>query len=145
MTRIHHTNVRIQDAARSLAFYRTIGLEHTGTLSLGPGYTLLFMTDSAGIAIELVVNDTDDPNYDRSPGSGHLGFEVDDLDATLAELDTVLGTKAEVGPMVPGDRSDLRPVAFVRDPDGMRVELLQKPWPIPNDPLPAEFAALSRP
>lgn len=145
MTRIHHANIRTADPAKSVSFYRTLGLEHTGTLSMGPGYTLLYMTDGDGLALELVANDTTDPAYDRSPGSGHLAFEVDDLDATLAALRDAHGTEPEAEPMHPGGRTDLNKIAFVRDPDGVRLELLQTAWPIPSDPLPADLHTLGAP
>lgn len=138
MTRVHHANLRIRDAVRSMAFYRAVGLDHVGTVALAPGYTLLFLGDSAtGAALELVVNETTDPAYDRSPGSGHVGLEVDDLDAALGRL-AALGYPPEGDPIHPGGRDDLGLVAFVRDPDGVRVELLQAPWPLPQDDLPTE-------
>ncbi len=136
MARVHHANIRIRDAVASLAFYEAIGLHHVGTLALGPGYTLLFLGDADGGAVlELVVNDAADENYDRSPGAGHLGIEVDDVDAALARL-SALGVTPEGAPVRPAGRADLNPVAFVRDPDGVRVELLQAPWPVPSDQVP---------
>lgn len=142
MTRLHHANVRITDAARSLQFYRTLGLEHLGTAALAPGYTLLYLgTESGTATLELVVNDTTDPAYDRSPGSGHIGIEVDDLDATLAAL-SALGVEPEAPPSHPAGRTDFNPVAFVSDPDGVRVELLQAAWPVPRDELPEPVRGL---
>ena len=143
MSRIHHVNIRIVDAERSVAFYRALGLEITGTLALAPGYTLLFMGEQPGgeVALELVLNETTDSAYDRSVGSGHVGVEVDDLHATLATL-AAMGVVPEGAPAHPGDRNDLGLVAFVRDPDGVRVELLQSPWPIPQDALPEALASI---
>ena len=139
MTRLHHANIRITDAAASLRFYRAIGLDHVGTLALGPGYTLLFVGEPGGDAVlELVVNETTDPAYDRSPGSGHVGIEVDDMTAALAAL-SGLGGHPEAAPAPPAGRQDLGPIAFVRDPDGVRVELLQRPWPVPQDAVPADL------
>ena len=138
--KVHHANVRIADLDRSLAFYRALGLEQVGVLGLGPGYVLHYLgapgSSPEQAVLELVVNETTDPSYDRSPGSGHLGLEVDDIDATLSSL-SELGVQPEAPPSQPGGRSDLQPIAFVRDPDGVRVELLQAPWPVPQDELPA--------
>jgi lactoylglutathione lyase len=137
--RVHHANIRITDIDRSLAFYRALGLEAVGALALGPGYVLHYLGargSGAGQAVlELVVNETADPAYDRSPGSGHLGLEVDDIGTALTAL-AALGVEPEAAPAKPGGRGDLRPVVFVRDPDGVRVELLQAPWPVPRDELP---------
>lgn len=135
VSRVHHVNIRIRDARASLEFYGVLGLRHLGTAVLGPGYTLLYVGNADVGAIELVVNETADGSYDRSPGSGHIGIEVPDLDAALAEL-AALGVEPEAPPAHPAGRTDLGKVAFVRDPDGVRVELLQAPWPIPSDPVP---------
>lgn len=136
MSRLHHANIRITDPTRSVEFYATLGLHHVGTAALAPGYTLLYMGDRSDTAcLELVVNDTADDTYDRNPGAGHLGVEVDDLDATLIAL-AALGVEPEAPPSRPLGRDDLQPVAFVRDPDGVRVELLQAQWNLPHDTTP---------
>jgi catechol 2,3-dioxygenase-like lactoylglutathione lyase family enzyme len=137
VARLHHANIRILEAKRSVAFYRAIGLRHVGTAALAPGYTLLFMASAPGDepTIELVVNDTDDPGYDRSSGAGHVGLEVEDLGQVLRAL-AALGVEPEGPPGYPAGRTDLNPVAFVRDPDGVRVELLQAPWRVPQDEIP---------
>jgi lactoylglutathione lyase len=137
VARLHHTNIRVLEAKRSIEFYRAIGLQHVGTAALAPGYTLLFLASAPGDepTIELVVNDTDDAGYDRSPGAGHVGLEVEDLNEVLSAL-ARLGVEPEGPPSHPVGRTDLNPVAFVRDPDGVRVELLQAPWSVPQDEVP---------
>jgi len=137
VARLHHANIRILDAKRSITFYRAIGLQHVGTAALAPGYTLLYLASAHGDepTIELVVNDTDDPDYDRSSGAGHVGLEVEDLDQVLSAL-AALGVEPEGPPSHPAGRTDLNPVAFVRDPDGVRVELVQAPWRVPHDEVP---------
>ena len=50
MGRLHHANIRITDPAASLRFYQALGLEYAGTLSMGPGYTLLYLADGRGLA-----------------------------------------------------------------------------------------------
>jgi lactoylglutathione lyase len=141
MTRLHHTNIRVADPAQSLAFYRAIGLQHVGTAALAPGYTLLYLAGGASgePTIELVVNDTGGPDYDRSPGAGHIGIEVDNVGEVLVALGE-FGVQPEGPPSHPASRSDLNPVAFVRDPDGIRVELLQAPWVVPTDQVPDALA-----
>ena len=141
MARLHHANIRVADPARSVAFYRAVGLQHTGTAALAPGYTLLYMASAPGDepTVELVVNDTDDPGYDRNPGAGHIGIEVDDVHDVLTTL-AALGVEPEGPPTHPAGRMDLNPVAFVRDPDGVRVELLQAPWTVPADEVPTSLS-----
>jgi lactoylglutathione lyase len=131
---IHHTNISVSDPVASLTFYRRLGLELTGCLRLDPRYLLyLGVPGDASPTLELTVNADAAPD-DRSPGSGHVALAVDDLDAVLAHL-AEAGTEPEAPPFHPGDRADLR-VCFVVDPDGIRVELIDGPFPTPQDPLP---------
>ena len=58
--------------------------------------------------------------------------------ASLAALEE-LGITAEADPAHPAGRTDVNPIAFVRDPDGTRVELLQRPWPVPSDAVPDDL------
>ena len=51
------------------------------------------------------------------------GIDVDDIDAALADL-AEIGVQPEKPPYHPGDREDLPRIAFVADPDGYRIELI---------------------
>jgi lactoylglutathione lyase len=67
-------------------------------------------------------------------GFNHIAVTVDDLDAVLAELET-LGVHPEKPPYHPGDRDDLPRIAFVADPDGYRIELVDGGrFDTPQDP-----------
>ena len=61
--------------------------------------------------------------YDLGSGYGHIALTVDDIDAKLAEL-AGQGIEPEKPAYHPGGRDDVGPIAFVADPDGYRVELI---------------------
>lgn len=131
--RVHHANIQVSDAERSLDFYRQLGLELLGCLRLDP--VVLYYVGGAGVdgpLLELAAN----PGLtERPPGAGHVALTVDDLDALLAQLESH-GIEPETAPFNPGGREDLR-VCFVRDPDGVRVELIDGSFAVPADPLPS--------
>ena len=136
MSRIAHFNIRVKDAAKSVAFYQRLGLKPAGALQISPGYYLLYLAadDNPNLTIEMTVNESAPADYDRRPGSGHLALAVGDLDRVLREL-AEHGIQPESPPFRPGDRVDLR-VCFVVDPDGVRIELIDGFFPTPADPIP---------
>ena len=117
-----HTMVRVLDLDRSMAFYRLLGLEQTRRSDYEGGrYTLVFMAppDQPECPVELTWNwdgDTGLPSDSRH--FGHLAYEVDDIYATCAYL-------AANGVVINRPPRDGR-MAFVRSPDNISVELLQK-------------------
>jgi lactoylglutathione lyase len=62
-------------------------------------------------------------SYDLGTGYNHIAIAVDDLDGTLEELSTD-GIDPEKPPYRPGGRTEGPMIAFVRDPDGYRIELI---------------------
>jgi lactoylglutathione lyase len=61
--------------------------------------------------------------YNLGDGYNHIALLVDDLDATLARL-AAEGVHPEKPPYRPGGRTEGHRIAFVRDPDGYRIELV---------------------
>jgi len=123
-----HTMVRVADVAESLEFYcRHLGLEEVRRVDSDAGrFTLIFLAapvDKArGVAeraplIELTYN-WDPETYSGGRNFGHLAFEVDDIYATCARL-------AQAGIVINRPPRDGR-MAFVRSPDNISIELLQK-------------------
>jgi lactoylglutathione lyase len=125
--RILHTMLRVGDLERSLAFY-------TGVLRMTllrrqdfpeGRFTLAFVgyaPESEQAAIELTHN-WDTKAYDLGAGFGHVAIEVPDAAAACAEIKRRGGTVVrEAGPMKHGTTV----IAFVQDPDGYRIELIQK-------------------
>lgn len=124
--RILHTMVRVGDLDRSLAFYQEVlGMRLLRRNDYPEGkFTLAFLgyqDESEGAALELTYNWGVD-QYEIGTGYGHIALEVDDAYAACADIKKRGGTVTrEAGPMKHGSRV----IAFVQDPDGYKIELIQ--------------------
>ena len=123
-----HTMVRVEDLDRALDFYcNKFGLEEVRRKDNDKGrFTLVFLAapDDSGKAkserapeVELTYN-WDPENYDGGRNFGHLCYEVDDIYATCDRL-----MKAGVTINRPPRDGNM---AFVRSPENISIELLQK-------------------
>jgi lactoylglutathione lyase len=116
-----HTMVRIANVDASLDFYcNKLGLVETRRYENEKGrYTLIFIAapESPDAQIELTYN-WDPENYTGGRSFGHLAFEVDDIYATCERL-------KKGGVTINRPPRDGR-MAFVRSPDGISIELLNK-------------------
>ena len=132
-----HTCVRVRDPEASTAFYGALGFEPRGRLNFSSAYNLYMGLPGGGDVLELTVNVGREEAYDLGDGYNHLALTVDDIDAVLATL-AGLGVQPEKPPYRPGDRDELPRIAFVADPDGYRIELIDGgAFPTPQDPAPA--------
>jgi len=123
MSRFLHTCYRIGEIDRSVAFYEKIGFEETGRMPIGDEAINVFMNiPGEDPVLELTYNHgvTD---YDNGTGYNHIALAVDDLDATLEGL-AAAGIEPEKPPYRPGGRTEGHRIAFIRDPDGYRIELI---------------------
>ncbi|MFT8809538.1 lactoylglutathione lyase [Gluconobacter sp.] len=123
-----HTMVRIRDIDRSLAFYQLLGMKELRRKEVREGrYTLVFIgfADNAhGQAeIELTFNWDQETDYEVGTGFGHFAIGVPDVGA-LVETVRAGGGKVtrEAGPLKFGTVI----IAFVEDPDGYKIELIEK-------------------
>ena len=64
-------------------------------------------------------------SYELGTGYNHIAIAVEDLDGTLERLSTT-GIEPEKPPYRPGGRTTGSRIAFVRDPDGYRIELIER-------------------
>ncbi|HET7776803.1 MAG TPA: lactoylglutathione lyase [Azospira sp.] len=125
--RMLHTMLRVGDLDRSLAFYTDVlGMQQLRRQDYPEGrFTLAFVgygPESAGAVIELTHN-WDTPSYDLGNGFGHVALEVDDAYAACVAIKARGGKVVrEAGPMQHGTTV----IAFVEDPDGYKIELIQK-------------------
>ena len=62
-----------------------------------------------------------------------MAMVVEDLDALLGQL-SAEGIEPEKPPYAPGGREEIGRICFVADPDGYRIELIDKTFPTPQDP-----------
>jgi len=140
--RIAHVSVRAKDGPASVRFYRALGFEICSCLQYSPTEYFLQMSvkGQPNVTIEIQVNESPAPEYDRSPGTGHFALNVTDLAATAQRL-AELGLTPD-SPRHPGGREDAY-ICFVFDPDGNKIELNDDAYPLPQDPLPAAIAAIA--
>ena len=117
-----HTMVRVLDLEKSMHFYRLLGLEETRRWdNEGGRFTLVFMAPPGqeDCPVELTHNwDGDSGLPSDGRHFGHLAYEVDDIYATCAHL-------MANGVTINRPPRDGR-MAFVRSPDNVSVELLQR-------------------
>lgn len=125
--RILHTMIRVGNLERSLAFYTDVlGMRLLRRQDYPEGrFTLAFVgycDESEGAAIELTHN-WDTSSYTQGNAFGHVALAVDDAYATCDEIKARGGkVTREAGPMKHGTTV----IAFVEDPDGYKIELIQK-------------------
>jgi lactoylglutathione lyase len=118
-----HTCYRIGDIDRSLAFYEKLGFEEVRRMPIGDEAINVFMAlPGEEPRLELTYNHGVD-SYDLGSGYNHIAILVDDLDATLERL-AAEGIAPEKPPYRPGGRTEGHRIAFVRDPDGYRIEII---------------------
>ena len=136
MPSVVHTCLRVRDPEASIAFYGVLGFEVTGRLNFATAYNVYLGLPGDGDRLELTVNVGREEPYDLGDGYNHMAIAVNDLDATLAAF-AEIGVHPEKPPYKPGDRDDLPRIAFVADPDGYRVELIEgDAFATPQDPTP---------
>ena len=121
-----HTCYRVTDPDRSVAFYEALGLEKRRELPIREEAVNYFLGVPGQEApeLELTYNfDTPEGGYELGTGYGHIALTVDDLDDALARLKEQ-GIEPERPPYTVRDGESL--ICFVRDPDGYRVELIER-------------------
>jgi lactoylglutathione lyase len=121
-----HTCYRITDIDRSVAFYNALGFQEVGRLPIRDEAVNVFMNqpeDGDNPRLELTYNVGRAEPYEIGTGYGHIAITAQDLDATLAAL-AEQGIEPERPPYTVSDGGSR--LCFVRDPDGYRVEILER-------------------
>ena len=120
-----HTCYRIGDIDRSVRFYEKLGFEERARMPIGEEAINVFMAmPGEDPRLELTYNHGVD-SYELGTGYNHIAIGVDDLDGTLERL-AGEGIEPEKPPYRPGGRTAGPRICFVRDPDGYRVELIER-------------------
>jgi len=122
-----HTMVRITDPERSRDFYEALGFRFSRDMDIVRNGELeatnyFYSLGDAENVLELTYNH-DGRTYELGTGYGHVAIGVDDLDATLADL-AGQGIEPERPPYTVREGGSR--ICFVRDPDGYRVELIER-------------------
>jgi lactoylglutathione lyase len=119
-----HTCYRVTDPERSIAFYQALGLEKRRELPIRDEAMNYFLGVPGKDLPELeLTHNFGVKSYELGTGYGHVALTVDDLDATLARLKEQ-GIEPERPPY--SVREGGSRLAFVRDPDDYRVELIER-------------------
>lgn len=126
MAKAIHSMIRVLEEQRSVAFYRTaFGLEIADRFPFD-GFTLVYMRNAqADFELELTINHGRAEPYALGEGYGHLAFAVDDLDAEHKRL-SAAGLNPTAVKEFFRDGALLAKFCFVTDPDGYKIEVLQK-------------------
>ena len=125
MSKLIHTCYRITDIDRSVEFYKALGFEEMGRVPIRDEAVNVFMNlpgDGEMPRLELTYNFGVD-SYDLGSGYGHIAVTADDLDETLTRLEAQ-GIEPEKPPY--SVREGGSRLCFVRDPDGYRIELIER-------------------
>jgi lactoylglutathione lyase len=121
-----HTMVRVSDVEKSLAFYRdALGLQVLREYSSEQGrFTLIYLAAPGDEQAQIELTHNWDPEvYTGGRNFGHVAYAVDDIYATCQRLQ-------QHGVTIARPPRDGR-MAFVRSPDQISIELLQKGTPLP--------------
>jgi len=118
-----HTCYRIGDVDRSVAFYEALGFEEMGRMPIREEAINVFMgLPGDGARLELTHNFGVD-SYELGTGYNHIAVAVEDLDGTLERL-AAKGIEPEKPPYTVREGGSR--LCFVRDPDGYRIELIER-------------------
>lgn len=132
-SRILYPMIRVSNIDRSLNFYiNALGMRELRRESFQEGrFTLLFVgygEETTATVLELTYN-WDEHHYEHGTGYGHLALEVADIHITCERL-AGMGVRIvrNPGPMafVADDSETRETIAFVEDPDGYRIELIER-------------------
>jgi lactoylglutathione lyase len=121
-----HTCYRILEIDRSVAFYNALGFEEVGRIPIRDEAVNVFMNmpgDGDSPRLELTYNIGRAEPYEIGTGYGHIAITAEDLDGTLARL-AEQGIEPERPPYT--IREGGSRLCFVRDPDGYRIELIER-------------------
>jgi lactoylglutathione lyase len=121
-----HTCYRITDIDKSVGFYNALGFQEIGRLPIRDEAINVFMglpDDGPQPRLELTYNIGRTEPYEIGTGYGHIAITTGDLDGALERLSTQ-GIEPERPPYTVREGGSR--LCFVRDPDGYRIELIER-------------------
>jgi lactoylglutathione lyase len=123
MSELIHTCYRIGEIDRSVAFYKALGMDEVGRMPIRDEAINVFMGfPGDGPRLELTYNHGVD-SYELGTGYNHVAITVENLDEVLPQL-AEQGIEPEKPPYTVSEGGSR--LCFVRDPDGYRVELIER-------------------
>ncbi len=126
MAKAIHMMVRVLDEAKSVEFYRNVfGLEIEDRFEFD-GFTLIYLKNPENdFEVELTVNHDQREPYTHGDGYGHLAVSVDDIESEHARV-SELGVAPTPVKEFHRDGALMAKFFFVQDPDGYKIEVLQR-------------------
>jgi lactoylglutathione lyase len=126
MTKLIHAMIRVLDEERSKRFYRdAFALDREERFAFD-GFTLVYLKSaSQDIELELTINHGRKEPYSHGEGYGHIAFVADDLDSEHRRM-TQLGVTLTPIKEFMRDGKLFARFFFVTDPDGYKIEMLQR-------------------
>ncbi len=126
MTKMIHTMIRVRDLDRSLQFYRDALELEIKDQYVFDGFSLTYLAnEETGFELELTHNHDQIEPYTHGSGYGHLAVSVDDIEQTHKRIKS-LGIEAGDIKAFDHQQKHLATFFFVTDPDGYKIEFLQR-------------------
>lgn len=126
MAKVIHTMIRVLDLDKSMKFYaEVLGMTEAHRLDF-PDFALVYLRNAENdVEIELTLNKGRTEPYTHGTGYGHIGVVVNDAAAAHAAL---VAKGYEPAPVKEFKRGDelLARFFFIQDPDGYKIELLER-------------------
>ena len=128
MSNFLHSMIRVSDPDATIAFFNLFGVEERRRKDVPQGkFTLIFLGCPGDEAEIELTHNWDQGGYDGGRNFGHLAFRVDDIYASCAAI-------SAAGHTIHRPPRDGH-MAFVKSPDGISIELLQRGEPLePAEP-----------
>lgn len=126
MAKAIHSMIRVRDENRSLAFYeKAFGLKIAGRYEFD-SFILIYLSNGEGdFELELTINKGVEAVFDHGNGYGHFAVSVDDAQAEHQRLFDLGLNPGDVKTM-PFEGKDFATFFFISDPDGYKIEVLQR-------------------
>ncbi|MHC6526785.1 MULTISPECIES: glyoxalase superfamily protein [unclassified Vibrio] len=126
MTKLIHSMIRVSDLEKSIEFYRNVlGLTVQNQYQFD-GFTLAYLAnEESGFELELTYNHDQRDAYTHGSGYGHLAVSVEDIEQAHQNI-TAQGVETTDIKALDHHQKHLATFFFVTDPDGYKIEFLQR-------------------
>ena len=126
MAKAIHSMIRVLERERSLDFYKmTFGLDVADIFDFEK-FTLIYLSNEDSVfEVELTVNKGQEGSYDLGNGYGHIAFSVDNIEAEHERLSTLGFIPSDIKSL-DYEGKKLATFFFLEDPDGYKIEILQR-------------------
>ena len=126
MAKAIHSMIRVWDRERSIDFYTTVfGLRIRNVYDFEP-FTLIYLSNAESeFELELTVNKGQEAQYDLGNGYGHIAFSVDNIEAEHERISSLGITPGDIKSLE-HEGQKLATFFFLEDPDGYKIEILQR-------------------